>query len=350
VRKTKILVIRRDNIGDLVCTTPLIHAIRQGLPESRIDALVTSYNAPILFGNRDLDNIYTYTKAKHRGDTGQSLFDVYLQRLRMLLGLRREHYDFVILANIGFSPRPVRLAKWIAPRHIVGFMEPGTRWSRMLDLCVPPDNVPRHQVEGLFRLLAPLGITGQPGPARVFPDPEKVRSAQQRLGTGAGKSRVLAVHLSSRLPSQRWPADRFAALIRKLHSEDRALRFALFWSPGSETNAMHPGDDEKAAKVLAATEGLPVVAFPTHKLDELTAGLSVCDAMICSDGGAMHIGAALGKPIVCFFGDSDSTHWHPWAVPYLLLQPKSRNVADISVDDAHAAYGRLMRDCAVPIN
>ena len=350
MRKTKILVIRRDNIGDLVCTTPLISAIRQGLPESRLDALVTSYNAPILSGNPDIDHIYMYTKAKHRGETGQGLFDVYLQRLRLLYGLRRERYDFVILANIGFSPRPVRLARWIAPRHTIGFVEPGTGWSRMVDLGVPPDNVRRHQVEGTFRLLAPLGLSGQPGPARVFPDHAKVRSAQQKIFAGAGKSRVLAVHLSSRLPSQRWPADRFAALIRKIHAGERKSRFALFWSPGSEANAMHPGDDEKAAKVLAATEGLPVIAFPTHTLDELTAGLSVCDAMICSDGGAMHIGAALGKPIVCFFGDSDATHWHPWAVPYLLLQPESRNVADISVDEAHAAYGRLIRDCAVSLN
>ena len=111
---------------------------------------------------------------------------------------------------------------------------------------------------------------------------------------------------------------------------------------------MHPGDDEKAARVLAATEGLPVIPFPTGTLDDLIAGLSVCDAMICSDGGAMHIGAALGKPLVCFFGNSDSVHWHPWAVPHVLLQPASRNAQDISVDEACAAFSRLMQDRAVP--
>jgi ADP-heptose:LPS heptosyltransferase len=158
----------------------------------------------------------------------------------------------------------------------------------------------------------------------------------------------VAVHLSSRLPHQRWPADSFAALIQKLYSKDKTLRFALFWSPGRETNAMHPGDDEKASQVLDATQGLPVTAFPTGTLDYLIAGLSVCDAMICSYGGAMHICAALDKPIVCFFGNSDSTHWHPWAVPYVLLQPASRDVADISVDEAHAAFVRLMRDCVTP--
>lgn len=346
MKKNKILVIRRDNIGDLVCTTPLIHALRQGFPESRIDALVTSYNAPVLLGNPDLDNVYTYTKAKHRGETGQGWFTVYLQRLRMLFGLRRERYDYVILASVGFSSRPLRLARLIAPLHIVGFVEPGTRWSRIVDFGVAPDNVPRHEVEGLFRLLTPIGISAQPGPARIFPDPAKVQLARRGLAVAPDKSRTLAVHLSSRLPHQRWPADRFSALIQRLHCEDRGWRFALFWSPGSETNAMHPGDDKKASQVLAAAEGLPVTVFPTATLDELIAGLSVCDAMICSDGGAMHIGAALGKPMVCFFGNSDAIHWHPWAVPYLLLQPTSRKVEDISVDQVHAAFCQLMRECA----
>jgi hypothetical protein len=62
----KILVIRRDNIGDLVCTTPLIHALRTRFPKARLDLLVNSYNAPLLVGHPDVDHLYVYTKAKHR--------------------------------------------------------------------------------------------------------------------------------------------------------------------------------------------------------------------------------------------------------------------------------------------
>jgi heptosyltransferase-3 len=36
----KILIIRRDNIGDLVCTTPLIAALRQRFPAAWLGALV----------------------------------------------------------------------------------------------------------------------------------------------------------------------------------------------------------------------------------------------------------------------------------------------------------------------
>jgi len=80
---------------------------------------------------------------------------------------------------------------------------------------------------------------------------------------------------------------------------------------------------------------------PTPNLGELIAGLSLCDRVICSDGGAMHLAAALAKPIVCLFGQSDAARWHPWGVPYELLQPASRDVRDIGLGDVLAALGRL---------
>jgi ADP-heptose:LPS heptosyltransferase len=129
-------------------------------------------------------------------------------------------------------------------------------------------------------------------------------------------------------------------LARQLNAESGA-RFLLFWAPGAVGDPMHPGDDDKAQELVSLMADLPVVALPTHHLAELIAGLSLCDAVICSDGGAMHIAAALGKRLVCFFGNSDAARWRPWGVPHQLLQPESRNVADISVDQALAAYRQL---------
>ena len=76
-------------------------------------------------------------------------------------------------------------------------------------------------------------------------------------------------------------------------------------------------------------------------LPELIAGLSLCDYMVQSDGGAMHLAAALGKPIVCFFGHSDARRWHPWAVPYELLQPKNEDVATLTATEVFDAFLRL---------
>ena len=53
----KILVLRRDNIGDLVLTTPVLAALRQRFPHARIEALVNSYSAPVLEGHPDIDRV-----------------------------------------------------------------------------------------------------------------------------------------------------------------------------------------------------------------------------------------------------------------------------------------------------
>jgi ADP-heptose:LPS heptosyltransferase len=76
-------------------------------------------------------------------------------------------------------------------------------------------------------------------------------------------------------------------------------------------------------------------------LSRLIAALSLCDIVVCADGGAMHVAAALGKPIVCFFGDSPPEVWRPWGVPYRLLRSSSRVVSDISVEEALAAFMEL---------
>ena len=46
----RLLVIRRDNIGDLILTTPLLLALRREMPEAWIGVLTNHYCAPVLAG------------------------------------------------------------------------------------------------------------------------------------------------------------------------------------------------------------------------------------------------------------------------------------------------------------
>lgn len=337
------LIIRRDNIGDLICTTPLIHALRQHYPKASICALVNSYNAPVLTNNPDVDAVFAYTKAKHR-PPGTSAARVYWERLRLFARLRKMRFDYAILAAPRFQPRLLRLARLAGARRIVGFTEPDAHGSAHIDTSVPygPLPSPLHEVEDVFRLLQPLGIGGSPPSARIYPDPCEVAHARDTLQQAMPltPTLIVGVHISARKPSQRWPAQYFAALMKQLH-EKNGVAFMLFWSPGDTSNPLHPGDDAKAREIIAATSGLPVLPYPTHSLGQLIAGLSLCDKVICSDGGAMHIAAGLNKPILCFFGKSDSARWHPWGVPYQLLQPVSLEVTDISVTDALKGFERL---------
>ncbi|BBF87124.1 ADP-heptose--lipooligosaccharide heptosyltransferase II [Aquitalea magnusonii] len=340
----KILVIRRDNIGDLVCTTPLIHALRKRFPEARLDLLVNSYNAPLLVGHPDVDNLYVYTKAKHR-EKGESVLEVYWKRLLLLLRMRSTHYDVAVLANGGCMPRPLRWARQIGARYILGFSEPGNPLSSQINLPVSSPAQVMHEAEMLMTLMQPLtGEVVPTPPLSLVADADLTEALRGKLVDIAGK-KLIGLHISARKPSQQWPAQRFIELAHAI-AKDSAVHLMLFWSPGSADNPFHPGDDEKAAMILEGCAGLPLTPLPTHQLDELMSGLSLLDVLICSDGGAMHVAAGLGKPIVCMFGDSDVAKWHPWGVPYKALQPVSRNVVDLSVIDLLSAYRQLMEQDA----
>jgi ADP-heptose:LPS heptosyltransferase len=316
-----------------------MRALRLRFPAARISALVNSYNAPVLAGNPDVDAVYSYEKLKHL-PPGRSRLGALANRFGMILSLRRRRVDYAILAAPGFQSSALRFARLVAPRHVIGYASPGTSVDMAVDVRADRG---LHEVEGCFGLLEALGIMDEPPPMTLMADTAEIAALQSRPGwttLALGSGPLVGLHISARKPPQRWDVERFAELARRLHVSCGA-RFLLFWAPGSANNALHPGDDEKAAALAARLSDVPLLAMPTARLPELIAGLSLCDRVVCSDGGAMHIAAALGKPIVCFFGNSDAARWHPWRVPYALLQKESRDVADISVDEAAAAFARL---------
>lgn len=337
----KILIIRRDNIGDLVCTTPLIQSLRQQSPLARIDILVNSYNLAVVSDNPDLDQVYAYTKAKHK-DSNQSSGWIYWQRLRLYWQLFGNRYDYVILADTTFSGRALSMARLMRPKHIIGFA-PSGRPAKGLDIPICPAAADLHAVEQLAALLQPFNINGHPPKLKLAPQAHQLQQAcrdlKDFLASNADKP-LIGFHISARKPSQRWQTEKFIALAQQLHLEHEA-RILLFWSPGDENNPRHPGDDQKARAIIEGCRHLPLHAFATHHLTQLIAGLSLVDQLICSDGGAMHIAAGLGKSIICFFGQSNLSQWHPWGVPYIALQPKSQLVADIQICEVIDAYNRL---------
>lgn len=321
----RILVIRRDNIGDLVCTLPLIARLRQHCPQAWIGALVTRYNVEVLQANPHLDAVFSYTKAKHL-QHGESALGAMLARLRQLWRLRREKIDLVLLPASGDQASARRMARLVGAKRVLAQDD------------VPPDPAATHEVERTANFLRVLEIgRGELPPACVVPRPEVMAAARECFGAGP----VLGLHISARKVSQRWPAERFIELIRRLQERNGALRFALFWAPGDENNPLHPGDDGKARQIVDACAGMPLTPWPTRTLAELIGGLAAVDRLLCSDGGHMHLAAGLGKPIVCLFGKSDASRWHPWGVPYELLQPGSRDVGDVSVDQVLAALDGL---------
>src|ERR1044071_1950160 len=324
VERARILVIRRDNIGDLVCATPLFAALRRHQPDAHIAALVNSYNAGVLEGNPDLDAVHAYTKLKHRMP-GESLLGTALASWRLLSALRKPAFDHVILAKSGFDRHGLAMARRIRARNIIGFaaQEPGDQEL--------------HEEEMMKQLRAPARGTDHPRPAG--------RVARWRGRLSDAHRHWIDRPTSDRTPDKTWPAERFVEMARRL-SADRTMGIVLLWSPGQADDPRHPGDDARAATIAAAVgAGVLLVPARTEALEDLVAVLSLCRAFIGSDGGAMHIAAGLGLPIVALFENiaSKQRHWHPWRVPHEIVSPQTGDFRGIPVDQVAQAWARLCK-------
>jgi ADP-heptose:LPS heptosyltransferase len=187
-----------------------------------------------------------------------------------------------------------------------------------------------------MKLAARIGITEPPGPLRVFAAPERVAHWRSRIPPGA---RWVAVHISAREPGRVWPTEHFVSLIRGLK-----VGVVLLWAPGAADDPRHPGDDARSAAIVAGA-GSDAILVParTESLEDLTAVLSLCHAFIGPDGGALHVAAGLGLPVVALFENlpHKKLRWYPWRVPYELVAPDTRNIADIPVERVIQAWTQL---------
>lgn len=340
----RILVIRRDNIGDLVCTTPAFAALRKHYPNAEIGALVNSYNADVLRGNPNVDHIFVYQKLKHTSGFIHR-FKAISQRLSLILRLRKWKPSVAILAKSSYDRHGLNLALQIGVKTIIGYVPIDLSEARRLPhiRLATPEPATLHEVEAVNQLLKPLGITDAPGQLQVFADPNIVSRITQWLPPAAHR---IGLHISAREPERRWGIDNFIALAKHILDTQPNAQILLFWSPGMPDDRYHPGDDEAAVQLIQAIQSERLVPMPAQRLPELIAALSCCDLFIGADGGAMHLAAALNRGVIALFENLPCKlkHWYPWHVINQVVHSdnaKKPNVDQISQLKVAQALERL---------
>lgn len=335
-----VILIRRDNIGDLVCTTPVIRALKAKYPQIKIGLLVNSYNAEAVRNNPDVDEVFVWEKEKHSSDKGA--LRVALGNFNLIRRVRARKFEAAVGCSYSYSKRLERYTFLTGSGIRIGHVPMRRAASRLFynRPVVEPDS-PIHEVEAMMRLVEPLGVAGPPPPMFVRPSEDELKKALlylKRVGLKENEG-LVAMQISSRKPQNRWPRERFKELGDMIQGKS-GLRVMLLWAPGSGANALHPGDDEKADWLISSMEKRPLV-YRTGTLPELIAAMSLADAVVSPDGGAMHIAAALGKPVLTIWGSTDRKRWAPWGVPHVILQKETKLAEAVSSGEAFEAFTDL---------
>lgn len=261
---SRVLVIRLRSLGDCVLTTPALELLKRHRPDLRVGVMVEDRWRAVFEGNPDVDELLPpapATAAKwrarlcvnlHGGPRSAWLTAASLARWRA--GFR--HFRYRWLYNVPIPTAQEILAvrrKVHTAEHIA---------SAMFYLGVPRDEIPRAR---LF--------------AKPAPRPER---------------EYAVIHPLASKPSKTWPAERFLAIARRLQEE---------WNIEPVFIA-GPGEDLSAFSAHRCVAGAP--------LEEVKTLLAGAALFLGNDSGPAHMAAALGRPVVVIFGDSDVEVWRPW--------------------------------------
>jgi ADP-heptose:LPS heptosyltransferase len=304
----KILVVRNDNIGDVICTTPALDALRQAFPQATIAAVVCTLAEEALSGHRALDRLWAYPKAKHKQ---QGPLASLLRLGRVLLDLRRERFDLAIAPRASFSTSQGWIVYASRARWRLGPRAQGkrARWGFYYNLPADPPGPDLHEVERCFHLLSHIQVDS--GDKRLYlkvpeaaADKARAFLAAHGLDQQPGPLVVNITRWAYR-PDRFWPAERYRALVEELAAR-----------PGGLVVTHAPADRQWVAGLL---EGLAVPVFWSVSLKEFAALLARGRALVTAEGGPMHLAAALGLPLVVLWGKTPRKVWHPWGVAHRIV-------------------------------
>ncbi|HSQ92643.1 MAG TPA: glycosyltransferase family 9 protein, partial [Nitrospiraceae bacterium] len=103
----------------------------------------------------------------------------------------------------------------------------------------------------------------------------------------------------------------------------------------------HPKDKKGQEEVIRLANTMKVKPAPlTNSFEEYASLLSSCEILLTPDTSTVHLGAALGIPMVAYYLQSSLHYWTPIGVDYRMLTQD--NLQDISVNNVLVLFKELL--------
>lgn len=283
----KIVLMRASRIGDFLCATPALRALRARLPEAEIHVITVPLLQEVASRLSSVDRVWPFP-----GFPGiaEQLFAP-RQTIDFLQQIQQEQFDLAIqMQGTGVYSNPFVLL--LGARATAGFIRPGDS-PGLLDAALPyPHHL--HEIHCVQALTAFLGAPPK-GENLEFPlNPLEQRKAAALLS--AWPLPWIGLHPSSRDRTRRWPLEHFVSLATQLLARQGGTIVLL--GDDEASPASHFIEQRQQARCLNLTGqiSLPMLGAIIERLGVL----------ITNDSGPAHIAYALRTPTVTLFGSSAS--------------------------------------------
>jgi len=273
----RILLIRLEHIGDVLLTTPALRALRKRYPQAQIDVLVRDFAAPVLQGNKNVDNVIVWNAP------WLSKLGTHEQNTQAIVRkLRKDNYTIAI--DCHGDPRNIWLANKVA-RYTVGF---GCRgFGFLLNKAVA------YRGHAIERNLALVKAIGAVAAGREM----ELRASTGKLPAGTW----VCIAPGSGRKEKTWLNHRWAAVADKL-IERHGVKIVFTGSAKESALAQ-----DIISQMQHADKTLNLCGKTT--LSRLAGVLRRCLLTLCPDSGTMHIARAVGMPLIGLFTAENAREW-----------------------------------------
>lgn len=290
----RIAVFRALMLGDMLCATPALRALRHGLPEAHITLIGLPWAREFALRLASVDAFIEFP-----GFPGLPESECAAERLPAFLAeVQAGRFDLVIqMHGSGTLTNP--LVATFGGVRMAGFRNAHSAYppkDKAL-FCDWPES--GHEIDRLLCLTDHLGFPRH-GRRLDFPLTDDDRRRCAGLWPGVVSSRYVCVHAGAQLPSRRWNVDRFADVADQLAADGREVVLT-----GSDK------EEHLCAELAERMRHRSVNLAGRTDLWTLGALLERADCVVCNDTGVSHVAAAVATPSVVVSCGSDVDRWAP---------------------------------------
>ena len=310
----RILAIRLDNLGDVLVTTPALHAIKASLPHARLTLLASPVGAQVARLNPDIDDLIVYEAPWM--DPWHKLPQDSQREQKMIAAIQESHFDgAIIFTSFHQSSLPAAYFCYLAdiPLRVAASIDgPG---SLLTTRHKHPERM-MHEVQRGLDLVSSIGLETDDLDL-VLRVPENARRQVAALLSehAIDLSRPLVVvHPGCSMPARTYPWEMYAQVVDLL-VERLGATVAL-------TGAM----DEQAlvdrvlVRLRRHTRRATLALAGALSFEQFCALIEAADLTITNNTGPMHISAAVKTPVIALFAlTNPPEQWSPWRVPHRQL-------------------------------
>jgi len=308
----RILVLRNNDLGDILVVTPLFAALKQYFPEAAIVAAVSPWATECLKGNTDVDGIFACSAPWHNSKCANAsklsklCYILLSQECRKIVAQRLTHGVDVLGSKWG----ALLMARCGIPQRygVKGYA--GGHLLNTANISYNPSiHVGRQALNFLSLLCGKSGKEFEVRPKIVLEKSE--RNAGDLLWVGDKKPRVV-IGPGGGYESKRWTDDHWDKVV---HGLGEAVHIGIVGDRG----------DQRVGELLAARYSSVADWTGLLSLRESFAVVAAADMVICNSTMLMHVAAAFRKPCLVLLGpiyNSAQEHHAQWGYPETVVYGK----------------------------